>query len=112
MVVRSKPESKMGGLGWGLLVVGLAVPSLIVFSWWSHQKGERDKSVSVKARGRASTGPLFQGGRGATKLVNPILAQPAAVSTSIAKPVPASPAPAPVDALDVPSLAKPQTSTS
>lgn len=84
--------SARGGLGWVILVVALAVPSVLFYNWWSHLKADREKAVAAKARTRVPDGGVFQSSPNA-KLVNPMT--PVAASTA-AVPVPAAAPAAPV----------------
>ena len=88
-----------GGLGWVILVVALAVPGVLFYNWWSHLKGDREKAVAAKARGRVPDGGVFQSSPNA-KLVNPMTP---AVSTGTAAPQVA------VSTLSVPAAAQAAT---
>ena len=83
---------RRGNLGWVLLAAGLAVPSVLVYNWWSHHRAERENKVAAKVRGRIPPGDIFQSARNAPRLVNPISPLPAAASTSAAA-APLRPAP-------------------
>jgi hypothetical protein len=87
-----------GGLGWVILVVALAVPGVLFYSWWSHLKADREKSVAAKARGRVPDGGVFQPSPN-VRLVNPMA--PASSTAALAAPILASVAPvAPVAAVE------------
>lgn len=101
-----------GGLGWVILAAALAIPGVLFYSWWSHLKAERVKTVVARARGRIPVGGVFQTSPRATKLINPMtpatVAPPAPVPFIAVIP-PVASASAPVVAAPIPLSNRPST---
>jgi hypothetical protein len=75
-----------GGLGWLVLIAALAVPGFLFYNWWSRQKAEHDRSISLNVKSRLLGAGVFRAPPAGEKLVNPISKAPSAPRRAAAAP--------------------------